>query len=94
MPDRLVIEDFLSIDCIFSNRVFDSAITAIKDIEDDFSISKSKSKSDEIQVGKIFVRLFGLLLIVNALMRLLHFFYQMVQMPFLQSCYLFLETLD
>lgn len=45
------------------------ALTAINDIYDDYAIAKSKPIKGYIQVGKILLWLFGLILIISALMR-------------------------
>jgi len=52
-----------------SARAFESALTAINDIYDDYEISKSKPIKGYIQVGKILLWLFALILIISALLR-------------------------
>jgi miniconductance mechanosensitive channel len=52
-----------------SARAFESALTAINDIYDDYEIAKKKPIKGYIQVGKILLWLFALILIVSALMQ-------------------------
>jgi miniconductance mechanosensitive channel len=52
-----------------SARAFESALTAINDIYDDYEISKSKPIKGYIQVGKILLWLFALILMISALLR-------------------------
>ncbi|MBW6465774.1 MAG: hypothetical protein K0B06_04660 [Brevefilum sp.] len=52
-----------------SARAFEAALTAINDIYDDYEIAKSKPIKGYIQVGKILLWLFTLILIVSALMQ-------------------------
>lgn len=47
----------------------ESSMTAINDIYDDYEVAKSKPIKGYIQVGKIFLWLFALILIVSALLR-------------------------
>jgi miniconductance mechanosensitive channel len=52
-----------------STWALDAALTAINDIYDDYAVAKSKPIKGYIQVGKIILWLFGIILIISALMR-------------------------
>lgn len=52
-----------------SAHALEAALTAINDIYDDYEIAKSKPIKGYIQVGKILLWLFALILIVSALLR-------------------------
>jgi miniconductance mechanosensitive channel len=52
-----------------STYALTAALTAINDIYDDYAVAKSKPIKGYIQVGKIILWLFGLILIVSALLR-------------------------
>lgn len=52
-----------------SARSLESALTAVNDIYDDYEIAKSKPIKGYIQVGKIGLWLFALILIISALQR-------------------------
>lgn len=59
----------LALIAFMSTWAVDSALTAINDIYDDYAVAKSKPIKGYIQVGKIILWLFGLILIISALMR-------------------------
>jgi len=59
----------LALVAFFSTWSLDAALTAINDIYDDYAIAKSKPIKGYIQVGKIILWLFGLILIISALMQ-------------------------
>ena len=59
----------LALIAFLSTWALDAALTAINDIYDDYAIAKSKPIKGYIQVGKIILWLFGLILIISALMR-------------------------
>jgi miniconductance mechanosensitive channel len=52
-----------------SARAFEAALTAINDIYDDYEVAKSKPIKGYVQVGKILLWLFALILMVSALLR-------------------------
>lgn len=52
-----------------SARAFEAALTAINDIYDDYEVAKSKPIKGYIQVGKIILWIFALILIISALLR-------------------------
>ena len=59
----------LALIAFLSTWSLDAALTAINDIYDDYAIAKSKPIKGYIQVGKIILWLFGLILIISALLR-------------------------
>ena len=59
----------LALVAFFSTWSLEASLTAINDIYDDYAIAKSKPIKGYIQVGKIILWLFGLILIISALMR-------------------------
>jgi len=59
----------LALVAFMSTWALDAALTAINDIYDDYAVAKSKPIKGYIQVGKIILWLFGIILIISALMR-------------------------
>jgi miniconductance mechanosensitive channel len=59
----------LALIAFLSTWSLDAALTAINDIYDDYAVAKSKPIKGYIQVGKIILWLFGLILIISAIMR-------------------------
>jgi miniconductance mechanosensitive channel len=59
----------LALIALISTWSLDASLTAINDIYDDYAIAKSKPIKGYIQVGKIILWLFGLILIISALLR-------------------------
>ena len=58
----------LALIAFMSARVLEAALTAINDIYDDYEVAKSKPIKGYLQVGKIILWLFALILVVSALM--------------------------
>lgn len=54
---------------VVSARSLEAALTAVNDIYDDYEIAKSKPIKGYIQVGKIILWLFAIILVVSALLR-------------------------
>lgn len=59
----------LALIAFLSTWSLDASLSAINDIYDDYAIAKSKPIKGYIQVGKIILWLFGLILIISAIMR-------------------------
>jgi len=59
----------LALIVFFSARALEASLTAINDIYDDYEVAKSKPIKGYIQVGKIILWLFSLILIISAILR-------------------------